>query len=395
MYGFEGARIFTFFISFSSLLASLQIIRSKKNTLWPSLNNIHIPLTILFSIFICILFIEFIKGSFDTSFLLKLIQVIAFIIPSFYVGSRLIFDKNLNVIMDILMILTVLQFMFIYVPAIEESGCLFCLANYVYGMRLTEGFNLMGNSILALSVLNLIIIKALKLLPILGLVNSYYKHSILLRKCFVYSLIYTCIVIVIPSRQLFIGYFLAIIIFFSSEIKLFIFKIFNIIIGRNKKINLFIISNFLASFSLLIFLLFQIYSTIILRFEKNLLQAGNFIRLQQIDTGLQIFYKNPFLGSKNDLILKTLSKIDTTVFENSYVDLLAKTGAVPLILILFLLFYFVKNSYSYKFNLNSRLIIVLIVAALFNEIIIEPVFWVPIFITYGFEKSIIFTSKAD
>lgn len=76
-YQFEGSALLSFFFSVSSLFISIQIISSKKNNLLPSLNNILIPITILFSIFICILFIEIIKGSFDPSFLLKIVQVIA------------------------------------------------------------------------------------------------------------------------------------------------------------------------------------------------------------------------------------------------------------------------------------------------------------------------------
>ena len=160
-------------------------------------------------------------------------------------------------------------------------------------------------------------------------------------------------------------------------------------VGLKIKIGLFLI---LITLILSRDFIYNIFTSLISRTSESLLQGDSYIRYYQVSTGISLFLKNPILGIDNNIDVYGIKDL---VFENSYVDLLVKTGILPITLILTSLIFIIKNSNSKKFFITTKVIFSLLILSFFNETISEEIFWIPIFFSYGLENKIYFENYLD
>lgn len=379
---FPFSYVISRFISISLIGSSLLILKGTFPIPTKFKRNLNPQIFLLSLLIILILIISFLKNFQFINYTLKFTQILVFLIPSFYIGINFFKSKKALLFINILFLLGVAQFSLLAFNGYQISGCLLCLDNYIFGMRLVPGVNLMSNAFLDYLLIHIVLLKSINKIEKKD-INIIENINLIKRKLERHTLIIFLLSLLIPSRQLFFALALIILFFFSGDL---FRKIKSKILKLSKgkiNFNFLQVSLFIPILGLIYFILSNIYGIIVSRVLKNFLQGADYSRYAQIEKGFNMFLENPFLGIPTENMLSELPK---GCFENSYIDLLAKFGIFPMIIISILLTIFILLSIKNKIFMNAKIILVILFVANFNETIIEPIFWVPIFFSYGLEK---------
>ena len=144
------SQIISYAISFASLINSIGILSSRNNF---KLNPLRYPIILLFFNIVILIIINLIKKQELGFYSLKFVQVITFLLPAYFLGWNYDQIRKKVTIQLLIFLFVIFQYLSILIPGSLISGCIFCLDNYVYGMRLVPGLNSMGNSIFVLILL--------------------------------------------------------------------------------------------------------------------------------------------------------------------------------------------------------------------------------------------------
>lgn len=377
-------KLFSSIISLIALFSSLKFIFNPPKL--PNFAAKNLKFAIILISLITLLFglISTIKGFTFILYFFKMVQVLLFIIPSFYVGYNFFKSKKINLLIDILFYISLLQIIYLFIGGSTFVGCLICRQNYVYGMRDAEGMNLIGNSILTFQIINFALIAAYKKIKS-KFENTSIELRMIINKLKIYLTIIFLISMFVPSRQLLLSSLISLILFFGKEffesIKKYLIRLTKLKI----KFNLYFLIFGIVNIGFISFISSVIIGTLSNRFLINF--TLDYIRLIQIKKGISIFLNFPFSGIPSNSQINEYY-IPKNVFENAYVDIIAKFGIFPLIAIITTISLFVLFSIKNNLFINLKLIPALLFIALFNEVILEPVFWIPIFFSFGLENYI-------
>ena len=138
----------------------------------------------------------------------------------------------------------------------------------------------------------------------------------------------------------------------------------------------------IAAFFLSSILSSDYFTVFLQRISEVAEQSSSFIRFQQLFLGLKLSFESFVFGQSSSTILSELSAINTSVFENAYVDLAAKYGLI----VLFLLFY-VLYSLNHTVSLSPhkyllKVTLAMLACSFFNEILLEVPFWSVIYYAF-------------
>ena len=313
-------------------------------------------------------------------YLLQALQVISFSIIAYNLSTFDDLKASLR-FRSLVNIAFIFTWIILIAKAALFSGCIACLSNYVIGQRNVPGLNTIGNSLISLLLLDWAI--SLKIMWLRG--NGYF-HSISIK-----TLLYAIALISLNTRQTALCFCIFLVVRYIYE-----FLCFPKRQPKNSSQSLFInrlaiaslISILLVKYDVLVSVSMGIVNTVIQRTQESIGYGANFIRVQQISIGIKMFSENPLFGSNFTYVQQNLNAVGTTVFENSYIDILSYLGVFPLFILSILLLYIcadMQRSNRLGFLVIS---IPLLVMAAFNEILTEPLFWIPIIYYYGWTKNV-------
>jgi hypothetical protein len=329
----------------------------------------------------------FIHDTFRYSF--KLLQVFA-LFPALIIISSDIFSSARNYFYFSFLVLASCFFSVFRVIHIGSSlsGCLFCLDNYIYGMRSVAGLNLSGNGCLSLLMLASILIDyCCKYRPFPSILMSFRFPVLICLHVFTFLFAFF-----IPSRQLFLSLSVFLIVTYSS----LFFSWINELLLQLSQLKLRS-SRLSYLFVLLVFCCFmfvvvtsEFASAFWQRSAEILEQSFDFVRFKQIHLGFSLALDSILYGQSSETILSILSSAGTQVFENAFLDLIVKYGFLSFfLLILAILFFILKTNCSGSKYL-IKVTIVMLVCSFFNEILLETPFWLPLFFAYLFDMRLIY-----